>query len=64
MFVNGDACQISEGTSLEELLTHIHPAPQTVATAVNGDFVARAARANLRLQAGDSVACFQPIVGG
>mgnify|MGYP000269906109 CR=1 FL=1 len=36
----------------------------TVATAVNGMFVARERRAQQVLQPGDSVTTFQPIVGG
>ncbi len=35
-----------------------------VATAVNGDFVPRAARAEYRLADGDAVLCFAPITGG
>ncbi|MEY4764802.1 MAG: hypothetical protein RI907_1475 [Pseudomonadota bacterium] len=35
-----------------------------VATAVNGDFVARSARATHALRDGDSVLCFSPITGG
>lgn len=38
--------------------------PETVATAVNGDFVARTARATHALQHGDTVLCFAPITGG
>ncbi len=35
-----------------------------VATAVNGDFVARSARNAHALKDGDSVLCFSPITGG
>jgi len=35
-----------------------------VATAVNGDFVARSARITHALKDGDSVLCFSPITGG
>jgi sulfur carrier protein len=38
--------------------------PQALATAVNGDFVPRAARATLQLKEGDAVFTFQPITGG
>lgn len=41
------------------------PTPATaVATAVNGQFVARHARAAHALQDGDTVLCFSPITGG
>ena len=35
-----------------------------IATAVNGEFVARSARAHHALQDGDTVLCFSPITGG
>ena len=39
-------------------------AADTLATAVNGEFVARSARARHTLQDGDTVLCFAPITGG
>ncbi len=36
----------------------------TIATAVNGEFVARSARADHALHDGDTVLCFSPITGG
>jgi len=36
----------------------------TIATAVNGEFVARAARTAHALHDGDTVLCFSPITGG
>ncbi|MCW7539815.1 sulfur carrier protein ThiS [Aquabacterium sp. A7-Y] len=62
--VNGAPRHVCAGTSLEQLLQRLGHAPTTVATAVNGQFVARGARAGCRLQAGDQVTCFEPIVGG
>lgn len=38
--------------------------PDSVATAVNGDFVPRTQRAQHRLHDGDTVLCFAPITGG
>ena len=38
--------------------------PHSVATAVNGDFVARTERAQHVLHEGDAVLCFAPITGG
>ncbi|AKJ29560.1 sulfur carrier protein ThiS [Caldimonas brevitalea] len=62
--VNGAAHQVSAGTSLAQLLELLGHAPTSVATAVNGEFVPRAARVACRLQSGDQISCFQPIVGG
>ena len=39
-------------------------AADTLATAVNGEFVARTARARHALHDGDTVLCFSPITGG
>lgn len=39
-------------------------APESLATAVNGEFVARDARAARLLRDGDAVMSFQPIQGG
>jgi sulfur carrier protein len=50
--------------TLAGLLAALDVAPETVATAVNGQFVPREQRATHRLHAGDSVTTFQPIVGG
>ena len=50
--------------TLADLLAALGVAPDTVATAVNGQFVPRDRRTDHRLHAGDSVTTFQPIVGG
>ena len=46
------------------LVADLGHAPEAVATAVNGCFVARARREAWHLKAGDAVVLFQPIVGG
>jgi len=60
--------QLPAGSTLadavERLLRGQSRSPDTVATAVNGDFVARSARATHALQHGDTVLCFAPITGG
>lgn len=60
--------QLPAGSTLadavERLLRAQSRSPDTVATAVNGDFVARTARATHTLQHGDTVLCFAPITGG
>lgn len=62
--VNGQAQPIPTGTSLANVLAHAQLAPEAVATAVNGEFVARPDRASRELLAGDAVFTFQAITGG
>ncbi|SEK68010.1 sulfur carrier protein [Roseateles sp. YR242] len=56
--------QLPMGTSVRDLLDRESLAATAVATAVNGRFVPRAARASTPLADGDQVLLFQPIVGG
>lgn len=51
-------------TALAHLLSQTGQDAHSVATAVNGQFVARAARASYALADGDAVLCFSPITGG
>lgn len=51
-------------TALAALLATSTGSAQSVATAVNGQFVPRHARAQHRLVDGDTVLCFSPITGG
>jgi sulfur carrier protein len=62
--VNGEARAIEQGTTLADLIAALGQAPQALATAVNGEFVPRDARAGVRLKDGDAVFTFQPITGG
>ena len=62
--LNGEALQMPAGSTLEALLQARDLDPMTHATAVNGQFVPRDARAAHALQDGDTVMCFQAIVGG
>lgn len=62
--VNGEPRAIAEETTLADLVAALGQAPQALATAVNGEFVPRAARAGVRLKDGDAVFTFQPITGG
>ena len=50
--------------AVDALLQGSSRSAETVATAVNGEFVARGARAHHPLQDGDAVLCFSPITGG
>jgi sulfur carrier protein len=62
--VNGEHRTLRDDTTLADLLAQLGHAPESVAAAVNGDFVPRADRAERLLRGGDQVACFKPIVGG
>ncbi len=62
--VNGESQSIPRGTSLAAVITHAQLAAETVATAVNGAFVARNDRVARELQMGDAVFTFQAITGG
>jgi sulfur carrier protein len=62
--VDGQAMQLPAGSTLAALLERLGHAPADVATAVNGDFVARQLREARHLADGDAVLLFQPIVGG
>lgn len=55
---------VADGTTLAQLLAQDGRAQDAVATALNGRFVARAARESTPLRDGDQVLFFQPIVGG
>ncbi len=61
--LNGEPQSI-EPVSLAALIEMLGHPPQALATAVNGEFVARDARAACRLHDGDRVTTFQRIVGG
>jgi sulfur carrier protein len=62
--LNGEPRPLEPGTTLADLVAALQQPPQALATAVNGEFVAREARAQWQLQSGDDVFTFQPITGG
>ena len=55
---------MAAGTTLASLIAQQQRPPESVATACNGQFVAREARAGTTLNDGDQVLLFKPIVGG
>lgn len=59
-----EARELPAGSTLADAVALLGHAPEAVTTAVNGEFVVRVARAARRLQDGDQVLLFQPIVGG
>ena len=62
--VNGESQSVPAGASLAAVIANAQLAAETVATAVNGEFVPRNNRAARELLAGDAVFTFQAITGG
>ena len=62
--VNGQAHTFVACSTLANLIGELGHAPDGIATALNGEFVARGQRCERVLCDGDQVNCFQAIVGG
>ncbi len=62
--VDGSVHTLPASSTVADLVSALGIAPPSVATAVNGEFVARAARGARRLRDGDRVYFFRPITGG
>ena len=62
--VNGETRQVPTGCTLADALADNGQPEQAFASAVNGEFVARAARTRTLLTEGDAVFTFQAITGG
>ena len=62
--VNGEPRALEGDESLADLVAALGQPPAALATAVNGEFVPRSARAAVQLRDGDAVFTFQPITGG
>ena len=62
--VNGRPHRIADRSSVAALLAQMGHAPESVAVAVNAQFVPRSLHGGHLLREGDQVTCFQPIVGG
>ncbi|MDT9000772.1 sulfur carrier protein ThiS [Paucibacter sp. APW11] len=56
--------EVPADCSLAQLLSLLGRAPDSIATARNGDFVPREARDRTVLLEGDQILLFRPIVGG
>lgn len=61
--INGE-CQSVQIRTLEELLSHLGHEPDSVATAVNKDFVAIENRSACLLEENDCVDIIAPMAGG
>jgi sulfur carrier protein len=64
ILLNGRPVADAEGLSLAELLARLGEPADAVATALNGSFVARERRGELKLSRGDRINLFKAIVGG
>ncbi len=62
--VNGDDQAVPACSTLADLVHRLGHAAEGIATALNGEFVARGRRHERALCDGDKVTCFQAIVGG
>ena len=62
--LNGEPRALEGMETLADLVAALGQPPQSLATAVNGEFVPRAARETVQLREGDAVFTFQPITGG
>ncbi len=62
--LDDQALQLPAGSTLADLLALQQRAPESVATARNGQFIAREARPDTMLADGDQILLFKPIVGG
>ena len=62
--LNGEVHEVLPGQTLEDLIAALDAPPPSLATAVNGEFVARDARGGCQLRDGDAIFTFQPITGG
>ncbi|MDI1274163.1 sulfur carrier protein ThiS [Polaromonas sp.] len=62
--LNGEARELPAGSSLADVLAASGQPPASFASAVNGEFVPRDARASTTLSDGDAIFTFQAITGG
>jgi sulfur carrier protein len=63
IIVNGEAIE-TQARTLAELIARLGHAEATVATARNGDFVPKSARAETRLESNDKIEIVAPRQGG
>ena len=64
VIVNGQAHTLRASSTLADLIGQLGHAPDSIATALNGEFVARSQRDARVVRDGDRVTCFQTITGG
>jgi len=64
VFVDQKPIDVAPQTTLAQIITQLDLAPEQIATALNGQFIARQNREQHVLQANDNIMVFQAIVGG
>ena len=64
LLLNGEPHQISEGSTVADLVAGLGRDPRTVAVERNGDLVPRARFGETRLQAGDRLEVVHFVQGG
>ncbi len=62
--LNGVVREVAPGQTLADLIAALAAPAPSLATAVNGEFVARDTRGDCQLRDGDAIFTFQPITGG
>lgn len=62
--VNGRAYSVPAFCTMADLVERLEHAPDSIATAANGEFITRNRRSAYVLCLGDQIDLFQPIVGG
>lgn len=62
--VNGEEQMCDHAMTIAELLQHLGRTGQSIAVAVNMDFVPRSAYANTRIKEGDNIEIVEPRQGG
>ena len=62
--LNGQPRELPAAMTVAELLSHLGLPATGVAVALNGSFVPRGQRAQVRLAAGDQIECVAPMQGG
>ncbi len=62
--VNGQEHSFPAFSTMADLVERLERVPDSIATAVNGEFIVRSQRSAYTLCFGDQVDLFQPIVGG
>ena len=62
--VNGEPTSLAHEMTVAALLNHLHRTGQSIAVAVNMDFVPRSAYANTQIKDGDEIEIVEPRQGG
>lgn len=64
IFLNGESCEVAEGTSVEALVLSLADDPRGIAIERNLEIVPKAEHANVQLEDGDRLEVVQFVGGG